>query len=202
MVCPPACMKTGIARLLKPISIHFIYLFFIFLLSCHLSHPAVVAGSRLQLECHEDLISLSADNAEIKNILLRLNEKAGIFVRFPSTLQKTITIELSDVTIEKALPKILKGLNYATVYAMPAGTNKAQVSEVHIFSAYKGRTRTRQSAQRLRQIENRISNYEKRIRSAQQRLDRVSQDSPAGKRYQRQIRSYQRTVERLKRQIR
>jgi hypothetical protein len=134
--------------------------------------------------------------------LLKLNEKAGIFVRFPSALQKKITLKLSDVTVEKALSTILKGLNYATVYSMPIGAEKAQVSEVHIFSSYKGRARSQKSAKRIRQIENRIKSYEKRIRSTQQRLESVSQDSAAGKRYQRQIRNYKRTVERLKRQIR
>lgn len=192
----------ALKRRLKPIPTCFIYLSFIVLSSYLLSHPAAAAGSRLRLEFRNNLINLSADNADLQNILLKLNEKTGIFVRFPSALQKKISIELSGVTVEKALPTILKGLNYATVYSMPIGADKAQVSEVHIFSAYKGRARSRQSARRIRQIENRIKSYEKRIRQAQQRLERVSPNSAAGKRHQRQIRNYQRTVERLKRQIR
>jgi hypothetical protein len=189
-------------RWLKPIPTYFIYIFFIVLSSYLLSHPAATAGSRLQLDFRDKLINLSADNADLQNILLKLNEKTGIFVRFPSMLQKKITLKLSGVTVEKALSTILKGLNYATVYSKTTGADKTQVSEVHIFSAYKGRTRSRQSARHIRQIENRIRSYEKRIRRAQQRLERVSQNSSAGKRYQRQISNYQKTIERLKRQIR
>jgi hypothetical protein len=189
-------------RRLKPILTCFRYLSIIVLSSCLWSHPAAAAGSRLQLEFHDNLINLSADNADIQNLLLKLNTKTGIFVKFPSALQKKITLELSDVTVEKALATILKGLNYATVYSMPSGAGKAQVSEIHIFNAYKGRSRSRRSARRTRLFENRIKSYENRIRSAQQRLARVPQDSQAGKRYQRQIASYQRTIERLKRQIR
>ena len=187
---------------LKPILTGFIYFSFIVSSSYLLSHPAAAAGSRLQLEFRDNLINLSADSADLQNLLMKLNAKTGIFVRFPSALQKKITLELSDVTVEKALPTILKGLNYATVYAMPIGADKARVSEIHIFSAYKGRARSQPSARRIRLLENRIKSYENRIRSVQKRLARVPQDSSAGKRYQRQIDSYQRAVERLKRQSR
>lgn len=189
-------------RWLKSIPTYFIHLFFILLSSFLLYHPAATAESRLQFELRDNRINLSADKADLQRILQKLNEKTGILIRFPRVLQKTITLELSGVTVEKALLKILKGLNYAIVYSMPADANKVQVSQVHIFSSYKGRARARQSARRIKQIENRIISYEKRIRTAQQRLAQVPQNSAAAKRYQRKIASYQRTVERLERQIR
>ncbi len=192
--------------MLKPHSIHNFYILSIFLVSCQLLQPVSATGSKLQLECHKDLISVSADNAEIKNILLKLNAEANIVVKFPDELQKTITIELSDITIERALTKILRGIDHVIVYSMPADTTNAQVSEIHVFGAYENSgysenpSSTKQSAPHSKQIKNSITSYEKRIQSAQQRINTMPEDSPASKRYQLQIRSYKRIIERLKSQ--
>jgi len=44
----------------------------------------------------------------------------------------------------------------------------------------------------------RISDYEKRIEVVQKRLQEVPPDSPAGRRYPKEIENYQRLAERLK----
>jgi hypothetical protein len=179
-----------------------ILLLLILLLLIFLLCPAVVTASTIEMDFRDNRLSVSAVDADIKDILLRLSEEAGIYVQFPKALQKKISLNLSDVELEKALPRLLKGLNYATVFSIPLGTDRPQVSKVYVFEDYKISARARRSARRERQTRNRISQYEKRIASIQKRLDRVSHDSSAGKRYQRQIRSYKQKIDRLERQIR
>ena len=175
-------------------------LFSILLVICTLCHGTPVYGSTLQLEMHDHMLSLKAADADISGILQRLSQVAGIAVRFPKALQKKITLSLSDVGLETALKRILKGINYATVYSVPDNGDMARVSAVYIFGKQKAVIRTRQAILREQRIQNRIRSYEKHIRSVQQRMSRVPQDSPAAQRYQRQIRNYRRIIERLQRQ--
>ena len=176
------------------------FLFFAFLLTCALSHWTPAYGATFQLKMHDNRLSLNAADADLSGILQRLGQAAGIVVRFPKALQNKITLSLSDVRLETALERILKGLNYATVYTVPESSDVARISKVYIFSKKQESVRSKQSILRERRIQNRISYYEKRIRSLQQRMSNRQQDNPAVQRYQRQIRNYQRIIERLQRQ--
>ena len=159
------------------------------------------ADSALRMDVHNNQLTLSARNADLKSIMRRLAEETGIAVRYPRALDKKVTVELSDVALERGLRRILKGLNYATVYLRPDDSERASISKVFIFKAYQGPRRTSRNAGRRTLIEDRIANYQKRFQSAQRRLNQVAPDSPAGQRLQRQIRSYQRVIERLEQQI-
>jgi hypothetical protein len=165
-------------------------------------HPASAIGSTLQLKFRNNRLSISADEADIQTVLLRVSEETGIFFRFPKALQKKISISLSAVTVENALKSILKGLNYATVFSASDSRNNVQVSKVYIFKGYKETARTRRLARRERLNQNRINRYKKRIASIQRRLDKVSPNSAAAKRLNNQKRNYQKTIDRLERQSR
>jgi ribosomal protein L24 len=165
-------------------------------------HPVLASGSALQLQFRENRLSISADDADIQTVLLRVSEETGIFIRFPKALQKKISITLSSVTLEHALKSLLKGLNYATVFSISENEDKIRISKVYIFKGYKETARTRRLARRERQNRNRINQYKKRIESIQRRLNDVSNNSAAARRLKRQLQNYQKQIDRLERQIR
>jgi hypothetical protein len=173
-------------------------LFLSFLLLC----PIEVRGSTLKIEFEKNALSVTTKDADMKAVLLRLSKEAGIAVWFPKTLDKKLTIQFSDIRLEKALKAILKGLSYATIYSRSGKNAKARISEVHVFTRSKKRTAIRPATGKSSRIERRISRYEKSVELAKEKLDRAASGSALEKRYQRQIRSYQRTIDRLKRRIR
>jgi predicted RNase H-like nuclease (RuvC/YqgF family) len=144
-----------------------------------------------------------AENADLKQVLLKLEDKTGIDVTFPNSLEKKITARMSGISLSEALPRLLGGVNYAIIHS---GSKKTRtvVSEVFVFKKSK-RSRTPFQAGALRsserQIANRIRNYERRIKSLKKNLSKVDQNSSRGKRYLRQIRSYEHTIEKLKRRL-
>jgi type II secretory pathway component HofQ len=176
-----------------------IYFLLIVSLTDFSMHPAWAAGATLQVQYRGNRLSLSAVDADIQSILLRISEETGIYVQFPRSLQKNMSLSLSEVKLEKALKRLLKGLNYATVYAASNNRNTVQVSKVFIFEDYKETARSRRLARRERRNRTRIDQYNKRIASIKRRLDKVPHDSPAGRRYRNQIQNYQKRIDRLER---
>jgi hypothetical protein len=165
-------------------------------------HPAWAAGSTLNVQFSGNRLNLSAVDADIQSILLRISEETGIFIQFPLALKKKMSLTLSDIKLEKALKRLLKGLNYATVYSISNDTHTVHVSKVYIFEAYKETAQSRRLARMQRQNQIRINQYEKRIASIKRRLEKVPQDGPVGRRYRRQIQNYQKRIDRLEQQIR
>lgn len=173
-----------------------------FILILLLLCPAMAWGSTLQMDYEDKKLSLSTKDADLKNILLRLSREVGIGVWFPESLNKRLTVELSGVSLERALKAILKGVSYATIYSRSRKTSKIRISEVHVFKESKRKTTIRRSAGNSHRIESRINYYEKRLKSAQDKLYRAESGSALERRFQRQIRSLERTISRLKQQIR
>ncbi len=133
-------------------------------------------------------------------ILQRLGLAAGIDFKFPKELEIKITLQLSGVGLETALQRILRGLNYATVYSVTGSGEANSISAVYIYGKHKAGARTSQSISREPEVQHSTSDYEKRIRVVQQRLDKLERDSPAARRYQKEIEIYQRLIDRLKKQ--
>lgn len=184
-------------------TIHWIVCFFLVAsLSDLWMHPAWAAGSTLKVQFRDNRLNLSAVDADIQSILLRISEETGIFVRFPQALKKKMSLTLSNIKLEKALKRLLKGLNYATVYSISNDTNTIQVSKVYIFEAYKETAQSRRLARIQRRNQSRINRYEKQIASIKRRLEKVPRDGPASRRYRRQIQNYQKRIDRLEQQIR
>ena len=90
----------------------------------------------LRIEYNKNLITISAQNADLKNVLLKLAKKTNIMVRFPDSLEKKITIKLSKHSLNEALSRILKGLDHAIIYSA-SKNNRTVVSEVIVYVSRK-----------------------------------------------------------------
>ena len=154
---------------------------------------AASSNSKIQIRYSNNLIDIAAKNAEIKAVLLKLAEVANIHIKFPSSLEKKISINKQSISLRDALKRLLKDFNYIVIYSGPNKV-KASVSKVFIYSEAE-KTRRLTASQRL--AANRIKNYERQIDSIKQRLSRVDQNSSRAKRYLRQIRSIESRINRL-----
>ncbi len=155
----------------------------------------------LQIEYKNNLLSLSAQKADLKDVLLKISSETGIYVKFPSALKKQITTKMVHVSVSTALSKILKGTNYAIIYS-GSGKKQAVVSKVFVYT--KTTESPRVSGRSMPQekiIASRIRAYEKRVRLMNKKLSQLDKNSRIGKRYSRQIRAYENIIEKLKRKI-
>jgi type II secretory pathway component GspD/PulD (secretin) len=172
----------------------------IYFTSVNSSIYAQASNIKFRIDYNNNLLTVSAQNADLKNILLKIADKTGIYVRLPSSLKKQITIKISDLPLKETLSRLLKGINYALVYS-GSRKNRAIVSEVFVFkklerSRISSRTRVRE-----RQLSHRIRYYERRLESLKKKLSKVNKNTRQGKSYLRQIRSYENTLENLKKKI-
>ena len=156
------------------------------------------SGEIIQLSYSNSLLTLTAENADLKNILIRISDEVGIYVRFPDDLKKQVTLELSEVSLNRALKKILKGINHAVIYRFSKKEQKSVISRIYVFEEAKSAPMSR-SEQRT---SNFIKNYESRIESLKKKLEKVDENSSRGKGYLRQIKSYETRIERLKARLR
>jgi len=154
----------------------------------------------LRIEYNKNLITISAQNADLKNVLLKLAKKTNIIVRIPDSLEEKITIKLSKHSLNEALSRILKGLNHAIIYS-GSKNNRTVVSEVLVYTKSK---RTRVSSRPRSRDENtarRIRLYEKRLKALNEKLSKGNASSSQRERYLKQIRRYENVIENLKRKI-
>jgi len=177
-----------------------LFIFLIYFTSVNSSIYAQASNIKFRIDYNNNLLTVSAQNADLKNVLFELADKTGIYVRLPSSLKKQITIKISDLPLKETLSRLLKGINYALVYS-GSRKNRAIVSEVFVFkklerSRISSRTRVRE-----RQLSHRIRYYERRLESLKKKLSKVNKNTRQGKSYLRQIRSYENTLENLKKKI-
>ena len=78
---------------------------------------AQTSNPSLRLIYKNNLITISAQNVDLKNVLLMLADKTNIIVRVPTSLKKQISIKLSSQSLDEALSRILRGMNYAIIYS-------------------------------------------------------------------------------------
>jgi hypothetical protein len=155
----------------------------------------------LHIEYKNNLLSLSAQKVDLKNVLLKLSAKTGIYVRFPNSLKKQITTKVTDVSLSEALSKILKGLNHAIIYS-GSGKNRAVVSEVFVYMKSQRSRISSRSTSHEKRIAARIRSYERRLKSLNEKLSQFDKNSRQGKRYLKQIGNYKNIIKNLKRKIR
>jgi predicted RNase H-like nuclease (RuvC/YqgF family) len=152
---------------------------------------------RLRISYDNNILTLSARNADLKQVLFKLSEKTDIIVRFPASLKKKITLNKSGVSLKDALRSLLKGLNHAIIYTR-SDDYQAVVSKVFIFDKSKKTTAQVRLENRLTR---RIKSYERRIESLRKNLARTGRNSPRGKRYLRQIERLEKNIEKLERRL-
>jgi hypothetical protein len=151
----------------------------------------------LHIDFKDNLLTLSAQKADLKNVLLKLADITGIYVAFPSSLQKQITTKLSRVPLGEALSKILKGTNHVIVYS-GSGKNRAVVLKVFVYKTSEESRISERSIPQEDFLEERIRSYENRLQLINKKLSQVDKNSRMGKRYLRQVRSYEKIIENLK----
>ena len=122
------------------------------------------------------LLTLSAENVDLKQVLTAVAETTGISVKYPTGLEKQITTEFHALPLQRGLRRILRGMNYALTY-LPSGRKKGGniVSGVYVVSKQPSRSRyTSRASVRPELPEDRraaaMERYEKR-------LDYLSEDT-------------------------
>lgn len=175
-------------------------LFIIFLiqpvLKCSDSYASDFSSKNYKLNFQNNLLSISAENADLKNILTDIAKTKGISIRYPDSMDKKITIKISESTLREALERLLKDFNYSIVYSN--SKKRDNISDVYIFKLNK---ETAQMSENEKRITNSIKSYERRIESLKNSLSRVGENSTRGRSYRNRIESYERRIETLKRQL-
>jgi predicted RNase H-like nuclease (RuvC/YqgF family) len=151
-------------------------------------------GSKYRIGYDDGLLTISAKKANLKRILTHVANEADILVKFPHNLSRQITIKLSSVPLKKALRRLLRGENYAFVYE---GSDISEVYVVPKSSARSGSRNYSRPRQREDRIRASIARYEKRLETLKDRMAQVNETSRRGKAIMRQIRSTEKTIERL-----
>ena len=177
-----------------------LFIAFIFLTGVSSLSDAQTINPNFHIDYRNNLLSLSARKADLKDVLSKLADKTGIYVSYPSSLQEQVTTTLSRVPLGEALSKILKGTNHAIIYSCE-GKKRAVVLKVFVYKASKKSRIPDRSTPREDLLAGRIRSYENRIKLLNKKLSGMDKNSRLGKRYSRQIRSYEKIIENLKNRI-
>ena len=163
------------------------------------SYASDFSSNNYQLTYEKNLVSISATQANLKSILTDIAEKADITMRYPNSFDKKVTLKVNQISLRKALKRLLKDFNYSIIYS--GSKNRAVISDVYIFEKdQRSSRRTTPTSSSASRAANRIQSYERRIETLKKNLAKVDENSARGRRYLRQIESYEKTIERLKQQ--
>ena len=176
------------------------FIFFMLLINLLIESNPLYAqnpSSTFQLSFKNNLLTISAKNADLKNVLINLADKTNISIAYPGSLEKKVTLNKNRIPVREALQRLLKGLNYAIIYS-GSKKNKSVISDVLIFKKSK---KTAQLRVNERRIANRISSYERQLVSLKERLSKVEAGSNRAKNYTRRINLIENNIEKLRRQL-
>ena len=170
-------------------------IFMVYLTAANCLLHAQSPDQELRINYNNNLLTISAKDVDLQNVLLELADKTNIYVRFPASLKKKITVIKEGISLRDALKRLLKGLNYAIIYSGP-DKNQTSISKVLVFKEYK---MSRQQKANEARIANRIRAYERQIESLKRNLSRVDENSRQAKSYQRRIMVLEKRIETLER---
>lgn len=177
---------------------------FAFLVSVTSSSHAQSSGQTFSIDYDNGLLTLSAEKADLKRLLTQIAEKAGIHVSFPKNLRRQITIKLSGVSLRKALRRLLKGENYALIYSVSGKLKASAISEVYVLPKSSGpriSTQYKPPGSPQERIRASITRYEKRLEALKNRMATVDEESRRGRLIANQIRTTEKTIERLRKSL-
>ena len=191
-----------------------IYIYIILFTSVISLSYAQTSNPNLRLIYKNNLITISAQNADLKNVLLELADKTNIIIRVPNSLKKRITITLSENSLDEALSRILRDMNYAIIYSGEKN-NRTVISEVLVYNESESSEVSNRSEYSNRNINNSIQkprgkkiDRSRLIKSLERRLENLNKKLSLGnisssqrERYLKQIRAYENKIEQLKREI-
>jgi len=183
----------------KLLQLFIVIIYFTFVIS--LSY-AQTFKQNLRIEYNKNLITISAQNADLKNVLLKLAKKTNIMVRFPDSLEKKITIKLSKHSLNEALSRILKGLDHAIIYSA-SKKNRTVVAEVIVYSKSESSKISNRSKSRGKNINSSrlLKSLERRLKNLNKKWSFGNLSSSQRERYLKQIRAYESNIEKLKSEI-
>ncbi len=149
-------------------------------------------SSKYRIRYDDGLLTLSLKKAMLKSVLTRIADETGIVIKFPHNLSGQITINLSSVSLKKALRQLLRDKSYAFIY------KDSDISEVYVVPRSRNDTRSRQRENRIRTS---IGRYERRLKTLRNQMAQVDESSHRGKVLMRSIRSTEKTIERLHKRL-
>ena len=211
---------------LKEAGARLIFVFLILLLtSANSSLYAESTNQNILITYKENVLSIRAKDADLKKVLFELADETNIDIQLPLSLDKKITINRSGISLNEGLKDILKDLNYIILYS-GIKDNKLLISKVIIFQKSKisttlpdgkiqqtnseipstkneepSATREGSSVTREDSLAARIKFYERQIESLKQRLTKIDENSRLGRKYSRQIKRFEKLIEKNELQL-
>ncbi|NIM97180.1 MAG: hypothetical protein GTO24_03555, partial [candidate division Zixibacteria bacterium] len=79
--------------------------------------PSQAQDHVLDVAYNQGLLSVSAENADLQEVLASVAEKTGFLVNIPEGLGKSVTIQFDYVPLEEGLHRILRDMSYALVFS-------------------------------------------------------------------------------------
>lgn len=180
----------------KVINFLLFYLLFYLVIGSSLLFAVDFSSKNYQLSVEKNILSISAEKADLKSILSDIAKIKDISIQYPASLDKKITIKIKEISLRDALERLLKDLNFSIIYS--GSKKKAVISEIFIYKQSTGSSRVSTADKR---IINRIKSYERRIQSLKNNLSKVDENSSRGRSFLNRIRSYEKNIERLRSQL-
>ena len=197
---------------LKDAGAHLIFVFLTLLLTTVYSSSlyAESTNPNILISYKENVLSIRANDADLKKVLFELADETNINIQLPLSLDKKITINRSEISLNEGLEDILKDLNYVILYS-GLKNNKPLITKVIVFPMSKISTSLtageiqqanseKQSTNREEQSANRIKFYERQIESFKKKLSRIDENSRRGKQYSKQIKRLEKLIEKYESQ--
>ena len=211
---------------LKEVGARLIFVFLILLLtSANSSLYAESTNQNILITYKENVLSIRAKDADLKKVLFELADETNIDIQLPLSLDKKITINRSGISLNEGLKDILKDLNYIILYS-GIEDNNVLISKVIIFQKSNTSTtlpdgkiqqtnsdipsteneepsanREGSSVTREDSLAARIKFYERQIESLKQRLTKIDENSRLGRKYSRQIKRFEKLIEKNELQL-
>ena len=211
---------------LKEAGARLIFVFLILLLtSANSSLYAESTNQNILITYKENVLSIRAKDADLKKVLFELADETNIDIQLPLSLDKKITINRSGISLNEGLKDILKDLNYIILYS-GIEDNNVLISKVIIFQKSNTSTtlpdgkiqqtnsdipsteneepsanREGSSVTREDSLAARIKFYERQIESLKQRLTKIDENSRLGRKYSRQIKRFEKLIEKNELQL-
>jgi hypothetical protein len=196
----------------KDAGAHLIFVFLTLLLTTVYSSSlyAESTNPNILISYKENVLSIRANDADLKKVLFELADETNINIQLPLSLDKKITINRSGISLNEGLEDILKDLNYVILYS-GLKNNKPLITKVIVFPMSKISTSLtageiqqanseKQSTNREEQSANRIKFYERQIESFKKKLSRIDENSRRGKQYSKQIKRLEKLIEKYESQ--
>jgi len=98
-----------------------------------LGASAARAESTIKVDWNKGRLSVSAENAELSQVLREVAHQTGIKIRGSQDVQQRVSMHLSEVSLEKGLKALLEGVDYAVLGDI-SSPEKARSAQVVVFA--------------------------------------------------------------------